>query len=55
MRSAGCRVAEELLLAFADRRDVGRHQEVLAMDLEAVAGEEEQGHVARLDRLVECQ
>ena len=43
-------VAHQLFLAFGRGRHVGRQQEVLAGDLEAVAGKEEERGVALLDR-----
>ncbi len=46
-------VAHQLFLSFRRRRHVGRQQIILAGDLEAVAGIEEERGVARLDRLVE--
>ena len=46
-------VAHQLFLAFGRRRHVGRQQEILAGDLKAVAGIEEERGVAGLDRLVE--
>ena len=48
-------VAHQLFLAFGRRRHVGRQQEILAGDLKAVAGIEEERGVAGLDRLVERQ
>ncbi len=46
-------IAHQLFLAFGRRRHVGRQQEILAGDLEAVAGVEEERGIAGLDRLVE--
>ncbi len=46
-------VAHQLFLAFGRGRHVGRQQIVLAGDLEAVAGVEEERGVAGLDRPVE--
>ncbi len=46
-------IAHQLFLPFADIRNVGRQQVVLAADLEAVPREEEERDVAGLDRLVE--
>ena len=48
-------VTHQLFLAFGGRRHVGRQQEILAGDFEAVAGIEEERGVARIDRLVERQ
>ena len=48
-------VAHQFFLAFACRRHVGRQQEILSGDLEAVAGIEEERGVAGLDGCVERQ
>ena len=48
-------VAHQFFLALGRRRHVGRQQEILPGDLEAVAGIEEERGVAGLDRLVERQ
>ena len=48
-------IAHQLFLPFGRRRHVGRQQIVLARDLEAVAGIEEERGVAGLDRPVESE
>ena len=46
-------VAHQFFLSLGRRRHIGRQQEILAGDLKAVAGKEEERGVALLDRLVE--
>ena len=48
-------VAHQFFLALGRGRHVGRQQEILARDLKAVAGVEEERGIAGLDRLVERQ
>jgi hypothetical protein len=48
-------VAHQFFLALGCGRHIGRQQEILTGNLEAVAGVEEERGIAGLDRLVECQ